>query len=194
MPDSREFQVRMQRLDELLQEATEQADPASQARLQEVSASLLEMHRVGLERILELLGKAGEGGANILNSCTRDELVSGLLVLHGLHPLDLEARVRRALEKVEPYAASHGGRVELVGASPEGVVQLRLEGSCHGCPSSRVTLQSSIEQEIYAAAPEVVSIECEGLVEEAPAAPQVNGFVSIDQLAINGTAIHAAAS
>ncbi|CAN5364761.1 NifU family protein [soil metagenome] len=192
MPDSREFQTRMQRLDEMLQEATAQADPASQARLQEVSASLLEMHRAGLERIVELLNKAGDSGEAILNSCSRDELVSGLLVLHGLHPLDLEARVRRALEKVAPYAASHGGNVDLVSVSEDGVVRLRLEGSCHGCPSSRVTLQSSIEQEIYAAAPEIVSIECEGLVEAAP--PQPSGFVPLDQLAVNGIAIHAAAS
>jgi Fe-S cluster biogenesis protein NfuA len=189
MPESREFQSRMQQLDAMLQEADETADPAAQARLQEVTASLLELHKLGLERILDHVAR---GNAATMDALTRDELVSGLLVLHGLHPLDLEARVRAALEKVGPYAASHGGHIELISVNAGGTVHLRLDGSCHGCPSSRVTLQSSIEQEIYAAAPEVTSIEVECLVEEAPAEP--TGFVPIGRIAINGNAIHATVS
>ena len=189
MSQSLEFQSRMQQLDAMLQDVDETTDPAAQARLQEITASVLELHRAGLRRMLEHVSR---GDAGTMQSLIRDELVSGLLVLHGLHPLDLEARVRGALEKVGPYAASHGGHIELLSVSTDGTVRLRLDGSCHGCPSSRVTLQSSIEQEIYAAAPEITSIEVEGLVEEKPAAP--SGFVPIGRIAINGSAIHAAAS
>jgi Fe-S cluster biogenesis protein NfuA len=82
-----------------------------------------------------------------------------------LHPLDLETRVRGALESVKPRLGQHGGSVELIGVTPEGGIKLRLEGNCHGCPSSRVTLKSSIEEAIYAAAPDVTGMEVEGAVD-----------------------------
>ena len=105
---------------------------------------------------------AGEAGAAILDACARDDVVGGLLLLHGLHPLDLEARVRQALEQVRPYLRSHGGNVELLGVG-DGVVRLRLEGSCHGCPSSAVTMKQTIEEAILAKAPDVTAVEVEGL-------------------------------
>ena len=83
-----------------------------------------------------------------------DELVSHLLLLHGLHPVPVEARVRGALDEVRPYLDSHGGDVELLGVE-DGVVRLRLEGSCNGCPSSTATLKLAIEDAIHKAAPDV---------------------------------------
>ena len=94
--------------------------------------------------------------------------------------------MRQALDRVRPYMASHGGYVELRGIE-DGVVHLRLEGSCHGCPSSLLTLQLSIEKEIMDLAPDVAGIEVEGLVEQsaAPAIPP-DGFVPIASLAAVG--------
>jgi Fe-S cluster biogenesis protein NfuA len=89
------------------------------------------------------------------------------LILHSLHPLDLEARVRGALEKVKPRLGLHGGSVEVIGVTPEGGIKLRLEGNCNGCPSSRITLKSSIEEAIYAAAPDVTRLEVEGAVDNS---------------------------
>ena len=83
-----------------------------------------------------------------------DELVAHLLLLHGLHPVPLEERVREALDEVRPYLDSHGGDVELLGVE-DGVVRLRLQGSCSGCPSSAVTLKLAIEDAIHRRAPEV---------------------------------------
>ncbi len=62
------------------------------------------------------------------------------------------------LADVRPYLGTHGGDVELLGVS-EGVAQLRLEGSCSGCPSSTVTLRMAIEEAIYKAAPDVERVE-----------------------------------
>ena len=45
-----------------------------------------------------------------------------------------------------------------------------MQGSCHGCPSSALTLKNAIEEAIYAAAPDVAAIEVEGVV-ELPAHP-----------------------
>ena len=62
---------------------------------------------------------------------------------------------------------SHHGDVELVGIM-SGVVRLRMQGSCHGCPSSALTLKNAIEEAIYAAAPEVAEIAVEGVVDAPP--------------------------
>jgi Thioredoxin-like proteins and domains len=61
--------------------------------------------------------------------------------------------------------------VELIGVTPEGGIKLRLEGNCNGCPSSRITLKSSIEEAIYAAAPDVTGLEVEGAVDNFVNAP-----------------------
>ena len=47
----------------------------------------------------------------------------------------------------------------------DGVVRLRMQGSCHGCPSSAMTLKNAIEEAIYAAVPDVTAIEVEGIVD-----------------------------
>ena len=104
----------------------------------------------------------GQPGDAIIDSFARDDLVGSLLLLYGLHPLDIETRVHQALEKVRPYLGSHGGNVELLGVTQAGVVHLRLQGSCHGCPSSAMTLKLAIEEAIYAAAPDIVALEVEG--------------------------------
>ena len=113
--DAREFQSRLQRLDALLREVEDSADPAAAARTREIVQAVLDLHGTGLERILGHLEAAGEAGAPILDACAGDDVVGGLLLLHGLHPLDLEARVLRALEQVRPALRSHGGNVELLG-------------------------------------------------------------------------------
>jgi Fe-S cluster biogenesis protein NfuA len=105
-------------------------------------------------------------------------VVAGLLLLHGLHPMDTEARVARALEQVRPALRSHGGNVELIDVR-EGVVRLRLEGSCHGCPSSAATMKTTIEEAILADAPEVASIEVQGLTEARMTTPDGRPLVSL---------------
>src|SRR4051794_27294644 len=90
------------------------------------------------------------------------------LLLHDLHPVPAEARVREALDGVRPYLESHGGDVELV-AVEDGVARLRLQGSCSGCPSSTMTLKLAIEDAIYKAAPDVVEVKAEGVSEPEPA-------------------------
>jgi Fe-S cluster biogenesis protein NfuA/nitrite reductase/ring-hydroxylating ferredoxin subunit len=96
--------------------------------------------------------------------------------VHGLHPYDVTTRVENALESVRPYLGTHGGDVELLEVSEEGVVRLRLLGSCDGCPSSSVTLSLAVEGAVEAAAPEIVSIEVEtsdsaGVADSGPLIP-----------------------
>ena len=91
-------------------------------------------------------------------------------MLHWLHPLDLETRVRNAIEEVKPRLGLHGGSVDLLGVTSDGRVQLKLQGNCHECPSSRLTLRFSIEEALYAAAPDLTGLDVEGLPDEKPAA------------------------
>ena len=102
----------------------------------------MDLYGAGLERLLEVLdaaGPAGEGRCAGRSSTTGSSPACSLI--HGLYPVDLETRVAEALETVRPYMHSHGGNVEVLGFE-EGVVRLRLEGSCSGCPGSTATLES----------------------------------------------------
>jgi Fe-S cluster biogenesis protein NfuA len=166
--DAREFRARMERLDALLRQAERRADPSAREELREVVQAVLDLHGSGLERVLAILKDAGPTGASVRDALARDEVVGGLLLLHGLHPLGLEERVLRALEQVRPRLRSHGGGVELLRAD-DGVVRLRLTGNCHGCPSSAATMRQTVEEAILGLAPDVVAIEVEGEATNPPA-------------------------
>jgi len=101
----------------------------------------------------------------VLDRLLADPLVESLLVLHDLHPLDLDTRIQRALDRVRPYLGSHAGGVEYLGVTDDAVAHLRLEGSCHGCPSSTVTVRLAIQGAIEEAAPEVTDVVVEGVSE-----------------------------
>jgi len=163
--DAREFHERLQRLDSLLNEVERFADPSARSHTREIVQAVLELHGAGLERILGHVRDAGGAGAAALDTCARDEVVGGLLLLHNLHPLGLEARVLQALEQVRPALQLHHGNVELIDVAG-GVVRLRLLGSCHGCPSSAVTMKQTIEEAILARAPDVTAVKVE---DETPA-------------------------
>jgi Fe-S cluster biogenesis protein NfuA len=167
MAEAREagdFQSRLQELDKLLQDAERVGDPAARARTRDIVRALLDLHAAGLERLLAHLRAAGSAGAAALDACVAEPAVAGMLLLHELHPLGLEARVEQALEDVRPFLRSHGGDVEVLGIE-DGTVRLRLEGSCDGCPSSAQTMRETIEQSILCRAPDITSVEVEGVVE-----------------------------
>lgn len=142
------------RVDGLIGRLEANPDPVVRETVRDLVRELLEFHAAGLGRVMELGRERGD-------FCTRlsaDPKVEPLLLLHGLHPEPVEARVERALVKVRPYLSSHGGSVELVGIE-EGRVRLRLLGSCTGCPSSAETLKHSVEEAILAAAPDTEGVE-----------------------------------
>src|SRR5205823_8770619 len=111
--DAYDLQGGLKRLDALLQEVERFPDPAAQTHMRAMVRALLDLHGAGIERILGHVEAAGAPGRAVLDACARDEVVNGLLLLHGLHPLGVEARVRQALDDVRPYLRSHGGNVEL---------------------------------------------------------------------------------
>jgi Fe-S cluster biogenesis protein NfuA/nitrite reductase/ring-hydroxylating ferredoxin subunit len=165
MLDKTTFQLRLQKIDELVRTIEQAADPNIRASAVELMQSLMELYGNGFERMLEIVFDSGPDGAKVIDALADDDLVESLLLLHGLHPLDLETRVMLALDKVRPYLQSHKGNVDLIGID-EGVVRLKLQGSCDGCASSAMTLKLAIEEAIYEKAPDIVGLEVEGVVEE----------------------------
>ena len=183
--EGKAFQAQLQRLEALLQAAQRFADPTARAQTQELMQAVLDLHAEGLRRILNYLEAAGAAGASVGAACAKDDVVGGLLMLHGLHPLDLETRVRQALNQVRPYLRSHGGNIELLGVDDEGVVRLRLEGSCHGCPSSALTMKQTVEEAIFARAPDVAAVEVEGSAEAPAVAPDGRMLISLPVLPVS---------
>ena len=137
----------------------------------------VEENSLASEVVPTLVDLYGEALARMLAGAdpATDELLSHLLLVHDLHPVDVETRVRQALDDVRPYLGSHGGDVELLGVE-NGVARVRLEGTCNGCPSSTVTLRNAIEEAIMGAAPELERVEAEGVAEPQPALVQIGSL------------------
>jgi hypothetical protein len=114
-------------------------------RDEELVRLVADLYGAGLERLLELLHEHGALPDEVIDAVARDELVSGLLLVHGLHPYDAATRVRHVL--TSPGLAGTG--TELVEITAEGVCRLRVR---HGLPAG-------VEQAIEAAAPEVTRVE-----------------------------------
>ena len=169
--EEKEFQQRIQKIEALVHRIESLVDIEARTSALELFQSIMDLHGAGLERMLRIAFDAGGPGRAIIDKFSGDGLVSSLLLLYGLHPLDFETRVMQALDKVRPYLQSHGGNVSLLEIR-DGAVRLKLEGSCHGCGSSAETLKQMIEQAIYDAAPDIMALEVQGVVEQQ-AAPKL---------------------
>ena len=176
--EQRDFTQRIQRLEQLSRaiEGLPQGGPRD--LVIEVVQEVLALHGDGMARTLEIVGDAGDAAPALIERLANDDITKALLLLHGLHPVDLATRVNDALEKVRPYLASHGGNVELLSLD-DGVAHLRLEGSCHGCQSSAVTLKLAIEDALGQAAPDLAALEVEGVAEQS-AVPA--GFIPLSDI------------
>jgi Fe-S cluster biogenesis protein NfuA len=71
----------------------------------------------------------------------------------------MESEVRKALEDVRPMLQADGGDVELVEVTEDGIVRVRLQGACQGCPMSQMTVKNGIEQLLVEKVPGVVEVE-----------------------------------
>jgi len=146
-----------QRLRQLVDQIEELA-PAERARASALVQTVLDFHGAALARLLELLRQEGDGGHAVLEKASRDGLVRNLLLLHGLHPADLETRTREALARLQPLLRSQGAEVELV-AIADDAVRLCLRQNGSGYPASVQTLRAAIEEAVGADAPDVRLVE-----------------------------------
>ncbi len=70
----------------------------------------------------------------------------------------MRERVANVINRIRPAVQMDGGDIELVDVV-DGLVKLRLVGSCAGCPSSMMTLKMGIERAIRAEVPEITGVE-----------------------------------
>lgn len=150
------------RVQELTGRLEDLDDAACRELAEELTGAVVQMYGAGLERIVELIEDE-----ETRDRLAADELVAGLLMIHDLYPVPIEERVMQALDTVRPYMESHGGNVELLGIE-DGVARLRLEGSCKSCRVSSSTLELAVRQALQEAAPDLLGMDVEGIVEEEP--------------------------
>jgi Fe-S cluster biogenesis protein NfuA len=67
--------------------------------------------------------------------------------------------VEESLERIRIFLANDGGNIELVRISEDGIVEVRLLGSCAGCPMSSMTLRAGIERSLMIQHPQVRRVE-----------------------------------
>lgn len=176
LAEDREFRKHVQRIGDLVQEIETIADPVVRASTQELVQLVMNLHGSALERAMEIVADAGEPGMSLIEKLGRDPMVSSLLVLHGLHPEELDSRVLKAVESVKPQLRKQGCEVEVLELC-DGVLRLHVRTGDHTCGSTAKTAQAALEGAIYDAAPDIVSLTIEGL-DGQPA----SGFVALDKL------------
>jgi hypothetical protein len=183
MAQSSNLQSNIQRIGAIVEQLESVADPNSCALAKELLESLMALHGAGLERMLELAGQSRGQEAEFIETWCGDELVSGLLLLYGLHPDDLATRVTRALEKSRSFLESHAAYADLKSIGEDGTVTVRLHRKPNGgCGSTAELVRSTLEVHIQNAAPDAPSI----LIEETGLG--LSGFVSLEQLQSGGVA------
>jgi hypothetical protein len=148
----RDWQEAGARIDTLIA-ASASGGVVARERAEELVRLVADLYGAGLERLLEIVHDAGVLTDEVAAALAADELVSSLLLVHGLHPYDAGTRIAEALAGI--------GDVELLDVTEDGVVRLRMLGGGHGCGTSAETLRSTVEEMVEAAAPEITRIEIE---------------------------------
>ena len=130
------------------------ADPKARFTATQAVQLLLDLYGEGLARLVGLLQEAGAD--ELLETCADDELLSHLLLLHGLHPIPVTTRIERSLAAIGDTLQKQGAEVTFVGIEA-GVAQFRLLGRASGC--SVASLQQMVETAVLQAAPDLEGIQ-----------------------------------
>lgn len=168
--DGRERQSQAARIEALLQEIAAFPDARARGKMEELLRALLNLYGEGLARLLALTKQAETAGQALVGTFAGDELVGSLLLLHGLHPVELETRIHQALDKIRASTQARGVSLELT-CIENGVAYLWLTDNSHGCASSLNALKQRIEQSIYSAAPDLDEIRFEEVAPQRRAIP-----------------------
>ena len=139
------------RVDGLLAELRGGPDPRAAVVAEELTRCLVQLYGAGLARIV-----AGIGPQLSADLCA-DPLVESLLLVHDLHPLDADTRIRQAVERAWPRP----GELRYLGIDEAGVAHLRLTAVRSGCGSSPQTALGEVEAFVRQAAPELTDVRVE---------------------------------
>ena len=135
--EERELQKRLARVDALVGELQQLSDPALRAMVEELLSTVLDLHGGALSRMLHALGPRGEPETDrLLERMAADDLIRGVLLLHGLHPIDLRTRVeddRAKTLKKDVRGCSvtvlNGSRVKVIATATRELAAAQVDGS-----------------------------------------------------------------
>jgi len=109
------------------------------------------LERDGDERalmLLELIDAIHRPAIELIAAGELEQPVArALLTMYGLAAIDEQIEVEEALDEIRPYIESHGGGIEVLDVQ-DGVVHVRMHGSCNGCAASAMTLRRGVEEKL----------------------------------------------
>lgn len=139
------------------------ADPVARSAATDLVASVLELHRSALQRMLELLRQtASTDAAKVLAVLENDELVRAVLLLHDLHSKTASERMEQVLKDLQPRLAKYGATAEVIRAD-ETSIRIRIGGMEKGCGSTSEMVRSMVESSLTEAAPDAGDIVVESV-------------------------------
>lgn len=141
MSEGNDARAAGERVEALLAELRTRAGPDAAQTAEELVSCLVQLYGEGLATIMRLAAAGDPPGDRLVAQLIADPLVESLLLVHDLHPLDTEARIRRAL----------GSGAELLGID-DGIVRVRLGGGCGHTAAA-------VEQALTDAAPEIAGVD-----------------------------------
>lgn len=167
----------LERIASLAEKLTEGPDPAVSSAVSELLDWVDAFHRDGLGRLVDMI-RAWRGEI-FLDSVAEDPICGVLLDAYGLGEgkevqRDAAAMVEEAMGDVRPMVESHGGSIE-VESIVDGVVSVRLAGTCDGCPSSDATLTYGVEAALREHWPHFRRLE---VLDPAPEADPARGSLT----------------
>jgi hypothetical protein len=174
--DAGDLRQRLEQLERLIHEMEEGPESPARARARQIVRAALDLHTDALARMLEIVRTGAAAGPALVDALAADPLVAGLLLLHGLHPLDLKTRVRAAVEDLAPVLRGQAARVAFV-AVDDGAVRVRVERDAGRAGLPAAALRTRVEESILAIAPDAVSLEI-----DVPADAERAAFVPVEQV------------
>jgi Fe-S cluster biogenesis protein NfuA len=136
----------LDRVAELAEELLARSDGDVAPKVEELVDWLDVFHREGLGRLVEMIRQWR--GEIFLEQAALDPIAGELLTTYSLgvdaDAVMIDRVVQVALDDVRPYVHSHGGEIEVVGVT-DGIVALRMHGSCNGCTAADETVAGRIE-------------------------------------------------
>lgn len=174
-----EFDEVLPRIAELAEALTSHDDPATAASAEELLDWIDVFHANGVGRLVEMIREWR--GDILLESVAADPIAGSLLRAYGLgsdaDPESARLAVQAGLTEVRPYLHSHGGDMEVVSIE-DGVVRLKLHGSCDGCTGAEATIVDRVERALQTHWVDFRRIELEEMEAEAHPPPTTGGTMT----------------
>ncbi|HEY5299451.1 MAG TPA: hypothetical protein VIJ55_02135 [Acetobacteraceae bacterium] len=151
----------LRRLEQLIAALDSVTDPTARESARALLEVVLDLHSVALARMTAMVASADE---TLLRAMADDDPVRAILLLHGLHPDDAETRVRAALQRLAPMFAARGLGLKLIACNATDA-RLRVRRLDAGPMMAAAEWRAEIEAAIVEAAPDLETLEIEGLDE-----------------------------